>query len=57
MDLSELQGQPLPKQCSGCKNVSQKCRSQSQSKCENKGEKEKKDARGAGFNEVPKGGS
>ena len=57
MDLSELQGQPLPKKCSGCKNVSQKCRSQCQSKCENKGEKEKKDARGAGFNEVPKGGS
>jgi len=57
MDLSELQGQPLPKKCSGCKNVSQKCRCQSQSKCENKGEKEKKDARGAGFNDVPKGGS
>ena len=57
MDLSELQGQPLPKKCSGCKNVSQKCRSQSQAKCENKGEKEKKDARGAGFNDVPKGGS
>jgi hypothetical protein len=57
MDLSELQGQPLPKKCSGCKNVSQKCRSQSQSKCENKGEQEKKDARGAGFNDVPKGGS
>ena len=57
MDLSELQGQPLPKKCSGCKNVSQKCRSQCQSKCENKDPKEKKDARGAGFNEVPKGGS
>jgi len=57
MDLSELQGQPLPKKCSGCRNVSQKCRCQSQSKCENKGEKEKKDARGAGFNDVPKGGS
>lgn len=58
MDLSELQGLPLPKKCSGCKNVSQKCRSQCQSKCENKGErKEKKDARGAGFNEIPKGGS
>lgn len=60
MDLSELQGLPLPKFCSGCKNVSQKCRSQRESKCENenKGEqKEKKDARGAGFNEVPKGGS
>lgn len=57
MDLSELQGQPLPKKCSGCKNVSQKCRSQSQAKCENKGEQKEKDARGAGFNDVPKGGS
>jgi hypothetical protein len=57
MDLSELQGLPLPKKCSGCKNVCQKCRGQSQSKCENPSEKEKKDARGAGFNDVPKGGS
>jgi hypothetical protein len=58
MDLSELQGMPLPKSCSGCKNVSQKCRSQSQSQCKSQGEpKEKKDARGAGFNEIPKGGS
>lgn len=57
MDLSELQGLPLPKKCSGCKNVCQKCRGQNKSKCENPGEKEKKDARGAGFNEVPKGGS
>jgi len=57
MDLSELQSLPLPKKCSGCKNVCQKCRGQSQSKCENPGEKEKKDARGAGFNDVPKGGS
>jgi len=58
MDLSELQGLPLPKFCSGCKNVSQKCRSQRESKCEGQGEQEeKKDARGAGFNEVPKGGS
>jgi hypothetical protein len=56
MDLSELQGLPLPKFCSACKNVSQKCRSQRQSKGENKVE-EKKDARGAGFNAVPKGGS
>jgi hypothetical protein len=56
MDLSELQGLPLPKFCSACKNVSQKCRSQRESKCENKPE-EKKDARGAGFNQVPKGGS
>lgn len=57
MDLSELQGLPLPKKCSGCKNVCQKCRSQSKSKCENPEPKEKKDARGAGFNDVPKGGS
>ncbi|HEX5222881.1 MAG TPA: hypothetical protein VFZ59_25215 [Verrucomicrobiae bacterium] len=59
MDLSELQGLPLPKKCSGCKNVCQKCRSQSQSKCENpgEGEKKEKDARGAGFNNIPKGGS
>lgn len=57
MDLSELQGLPLPKKCSGCKNVCQNCRNQSQSKCENPGEKEKKDARGAGFNDLPKGGS
>lgn len=59
MDLSELEGLPLPKFCQGCKNVSQKCRNQRQAKCENKGEgeKEKKDARGAGFNDLPKGGS
>lgn len=60
MDLSELEGLPLPKFCQGCKNVSQKCRSQRQAKCENPGEnepKEKKDARGAGFNDIPKGGS
>jgi hypothetical protein len=60
MDLSELEGLPLPKFCQGCKNVSQKCRSQRQAKCENPGEgepKEKKDARSAGFNDIPKGGS
>jgi len=57
MDLSELQGLPLPKKCSGCKNVCQKCRSQSKSKSEKPAEKEQKDARGAGFNEIPKGGS
>jgi len=57
MDLSELQGLPLPKKCSGCKNVCQKCRGQNKSKCENPGDKEKKDARGAGFNQIPKGGS
>ena len=57
MDLSELQGLPLPKKCSGCKNVCQKCRGQCKSKGEKPSEQEKKDARGAGFNEVPKGGS
>jgi len=57
MDLSELQGLPLPKKCSGCKNVCQKCRGQCKSKSENPSEPEKKDARGAGFNQVPKGGS
>jgi hypothetical protein len=38
MDLSELQGLPLPKQCQGCKNCSQKCRSQRESQCKNPGE-------------------
>jgi hypothetical protein len=57
MDLSELQGLPLPKQCQGCKNCSQKCRSQRASKCKNPGEQEKKDARGAGVGKRPPGGS
>jgi hypothetical protein len=56
MSLEELQGQPLPKKCSGCKNVSQKCRSQCGSKGKNDPQ-DKKDARGAGFNDIPKGGS
>src|SRR5215470_19533545 len=55
MDLSELQGLPLPKQCQGCKNCSQKCRSQRASKCQNPSEKEKKDARGAGVGKRPEG--
>jgi len=57
MDLSELEGMPLPKHCSGCKNVSQKCRNQTESRSEQKGEKPDKDARGASFNPIPKGGS
>lgn len=61
MDLSELEGMPLPKFCQGCKNVSQKCRSQRESQCKAQGKKEgeqkPKDARGAGFQERPKGGS
>jgi hypothetical protein len=56
MDLSDLQGLPLPKFCSGCENVCQKCRGQRQSRVEQE-PKEKKDSRGAGFNPIPKGGS
>ena len=56
MDLTELQGLPLPKQCEGCKNASQKCRSQRESQAK-KGQqpKEKKDARGAGAGKRPDG--
>ena len=58
MDLSELQGLPLPKFCQGCKNVSQKCRSQCECKGKKPAEKEEpKDARGAGAGERPRGGS
>jgi hypothetical protein len=57
MDLSELQGLPLPKLCQGCKNVSQKCRSQCDSKCKKPAEKKEKDARGSGVGERPRGGS
>lgn len=56
MDLSELQGLPLPKFCQGCKNVSQKCRCQSQSKGKKPAEKPN-DARGSGDYERPTGGS
>ncbi len=56
MDLSELQGMPLPKMCQGCKNVSQKCRGQCQSKAKKPAEKPK-DGRGAGSGERPNGGS
>lgn len=52
MDLSELQGLPLPKQCSGCKNCSQKCRSQRESKKKTES-KTPKDARSAGQNQRP----
>jgi hypothetical protein len=47
MDLSELQSLPLPKKCSGCKNVCQKCRGQCQSQGEQPGEKEERRTRGA----------
>lgn len=57
MDLSELRGMPLPKFCKGCKNVSQKCRSQCESQCKKPGESKPKDNRGAGSGERPRGGS
>jgi len=56
MDLSELQGLPLPGFCKGCKNVSQKCRGQCEGKAQKPAE-EKKDARGASAGERPRGGS
>lgn len=55
MDLSELKAQPLPKKCSGCKNCSQKCRGQCESKSKNPGEKQPKDARKAGTGKRPDG--
>ena len=57
MDMSELQAMPLPKFCQGCKNVSQKCRSQCESKAKKPAEKQSKDARGAGTGKRPGGGS
>lgn len=54
MDLSELQGLPLPKQCQGCKDCSQKCRGQKASRCQQPKEKSK-DARGAGVGKRPEG--
>jgi hypothetical protein len=57
MDLSELQGMPLPGFCKGCKNVSQKCRSQCECKSQKPAENEKKDARSAGSGERRRGGS
>ena len=56
MDLSELEGMPLPKFCQGCKNVSQKCRGQCESKAKKPAEGTK-DARGASSGERPRGGS
>jgi hypothetical protein len=54
MDLSELQGLPLPKKCQGCKNCSQKCRGQKESRSQQPKEKAK-DARGAGVGKRPDG--
>ena len=56
MDLSELQALPLPKQCEGCKNCSQKCRSQRDSRNpEPKQQEKKQDARGASVGKRPDG--
>jgi len=56
MDLSELQALPLPKQCQGCKNCSQKCRSQRASRNpEPKPQEKQKDARGASVGKRPDG--
>jgi hypothetical protein len=38
MDLSELKGLPLPKQCKNCSNCSSKCRKQRESNCKKPGE-------------------
>ena len=54
MDLAELQGLPLPKQCQGCKNCSQTCRSQRESKNKQPSE-QPKDARNAGGGKRPDG--
>ena len=46
MDLSELQGLPLPKECKACKNCSSQCKSQREGRCKSdKLSDEKKDAR------------
>jgi hypothetical protein len=64
MDLSELKGLPLPKECDGNCNCSGKCRSQKESR--SKVAKKPSDARqqisedkdkGAGMNDRPPGGS
>lgn len=56
MDLAELQALPLPKQCEGCKNCSQKCRGQRESRNpEPKPQEKQKDARGASVGKRPDG--
>jgi hypothetical protein len=45
MDLSELKGLALPKQCKNCSNCSGKCRAQRASACKNPGNKPSEDAR------------
>ena len=55
MDISELQGLPLPKECKNCSNCSQKTRKQRESIAKKPSEKEPKDARGAGVGKRPEG--
>jgi len=55
MDLTELEGLPLPKECQNCSNCSQKTRKQRESLAKKPVEKEPKDARGAGFAKRPEG--
>ena len=64
MDLSELKGLPLPKECQGNCNCAGKCRKQkeSRSKVPKKGKDARQDiakdkAAGAGMNDRPEGGS
>jgi hypothetical protein len=45
MDLSELKGLALPKQCKNCSNCSSKCRAQRASACKNPGNGKSEDAR------------
>lgn len=55
MDLSELQGLPLPKQCQGCKDCSQKCRGQKQSRAQQTPKEKPQDARKGGAGKRPEG--
>jgi hypothetical protein len=64
MDLSELKGLPLPKECQGNCNCAGKCRKQkeSRSKVPKKGQDARQEiskdkAKGAGANDRPDGGS
>jgi len=64
MDLEELKGKKLPKECANCKNVGQKCREQRagmcKGKCEGKGGEVRKkisSGKGAGTGERTGGGS
>ena len=55
MDLSELQGLPLPKECAACKNCSQRTREQRQSRAKNPGNEMPEDIRQQGIGKRPEG--